>query len=75
MAIHARPITLGYGGYGREWRAAGLNVPGGVKAQLAAVEERLVVKIVGKLAAVDAHALNERLRRWLNLLFPMPQGQ
>ncbi|MSU63299.1 MAG: hypothetical protein EXS31_13025 [Pedosphaera sp.] len=30
----------------KEWHAAGLNAPSGVKAQLATVEERLVVKIV-----------------------------
>ncbi len=34
-----------------EWREAGLNVPCGVKAQLATVEENFVVKIVGTLAA------------------------
>ncbi len=49
-----------------EWRAAGLNVPCGVKAQIATVEERLVVKIVGKLALADLQKLNERLRAWLN---------
>ena len=35
----------------KEWRAAGLNVPCGVKAQLATVEERLVVKTIGAAAA------------------------
>jgi PemK-like, MazF-like toxin of type II toxin-antitoxin system len=50
-----------------EWRAAGLNVPSGVKAQLATVEERFVVKIVGKLASADLQLLNQRLRTWLNL--------
>jgi len=30
-----------------DWRAAGLNVPCGIKAQIATVEEKLVVKIVG----------------------------
>ena len=29
-----------------EWRAAGLNVASGIKAQIATVEEKLVVKIV-----------------------------
>jgi hypothetical protein len=43
----------------KEWRAAGLNVPSGVKAQLATVEEKLVVKIVGKLSAADGQSLNE----------------
>jgi mRNA interferase MazF len=51
----------------KEWRAAGLNVPSGVKAQLSTVEERLVVKIVGKLSEVDSQALNARLRHWLEL--------
>jgi len=46
----------------KEWRAAGLNAPSGVKAQLANLEERLVVKIVGKLTDIDAQVLNGRLR-------------
>ena len=51
----------------KEWRAAGLNAPSGVKAQLATLEERLVVKIVGKLTDIDAQVLNGRLRSWLQL--------
>src|SRR6185437_11074320 len=50
-----------------EWRAAGLNVPSGIKAQLATVEEKLVVKIVGQLAGKDAKLLDARLRNWLKL--------
>jgi mRNA interferase MazF len=50
-----------------EWRASGLNVPSGVKAQLATVEERLVVKIVGPLSAADQQTLNGKLKSWLNL--------
>ena len=50
-----------------KWRAAGLNVPSGVKAQLATVEEKLVVKIVGRLAASDLQTLDARLRGWLKL--------
>jgi mRNA interferase MazF len=50
-----------------DWRTAGLNVPCGVKAQLATVEERLVVKIVGQLSRNDARVLDSRLRGWLNL--------
>ena len=50
-----------------EWQSAGLNVPSGVKAQLATVQERLVVKIVGQLAGADAKTLNARLRSWLHL--------
>ena len=51
----------------QDWRAAGLNVPSGVKAQLATVEERLVVKIVGTLTAADRQMLDERVRSWLQL--------
>jgi len=50
-----------------EWRVAGLNVPSGIKAQLATVEERLVVKIVGQLSGKDVQVLNARLRNWLHL--------
>jgi hypothetical protein len=48
-------------------RAARLNVPCGVKAQLATVEEGLVVKIIGSLAAADQQVLNQKLRAWLEL--------
>jgi len=51
----------------KDWRVAKLNVPSGVKAQLATVEERLVIKIVGKLSVADAEALNGKLRSWLQL--------
>ena len=51
----------------QEWQRAGLNAPSGVKAQLATVEERLVVKIVGRLTAIDHQALDKRLRTWLQL--------
>jgi mRNA interferase MazF len=51
----------------KEWGAAGLNAPSGVKAQLATVEERFVVKIVGSITATDRQALDERLRNWLQL--------
>jgi mRNA interferase MazF len=51
----------------KEWRAAGLNVPSGIKTQLATVEERLVVKIVGQLTNNDTQVLNARLREWLKL--------
>ena len=51
----------------KEWRTAGLNVPGGAKAQIATVEERLVVKTVGTLSVADRQTLDERLRAWLHL--------
>jgi mRNA interferase MazF len=50
-----------------DWRAAGLNVACGVKAQIATVEERLVVKIVGTLSVPDQKTLDQRLRQWLQL--------
>ena len=51
----------------KEWQGAGLNAPSGVKAQLATVEERLVLKIIGAVTAVDRQTLDERLRTWLQL--------
>jgi len=50
-----------------DWRASGLNVQCGIKAQLATIEERLVLKVLGKLSASDRQALNNRLRSWLEL--------
>jgi hypothetical protein len=51
----------------QEWQAAGLNVPSGVKAQLATIEEKLVVKIVGAISSIDRRVLDERLHAWLEL--------
>jgi mRNA interferase MazF len=51
----------------RDWLAAGLNVPCGIKSQLATIEERLVVKSVGRLSARDRLALDASLRGWLGL--------
>jgi mRNA interferase MazF len=51
----------------QQWSAAGLNVPCGVKAQLATIDQRCVLKTVGTLAAGDVTALNLNLRRWLHL--------
>ena len=51
----------------QEWRSAGLNVTCGIKAQLATVETRLVVKKVGVLSVLDQQRLNARLRVWLQL--------
>lgn len=51
----------------KDWRAAGLNVPSGVKAQLATVEARLVVQLVGTVSTTDQQILDERLRGWLQL--------
>lgn len=51
----------------RDWRAAGLNVPSGIKSQLATVEQHLVLKVVGAISAADQQALNECLKQWLHL--------
>ena len=51
----------------QDWHLAGLNVPCGVKAQLATIEERLVRKAVGKLTLKDQQILDHNLRTWLNL--------
>jgi hypothetical protein len=50
-----------------DWRGAGLNVPCGIKAQLATVEENLIIKVVGSLSPIDQTSLNDRLRQWLML--------
>lgn len=51
----------------QEWRAAGLNVPCGVKGQIATVEEKLVIKTVGSLGAIDRQVLDARLAATLML--------
>jgi hypothetical protein len=51
----------------KEWRRAGLNAPCGVKGQIAPVEERLEVKVVGTLALADRRTMDERLRNWLQI--------
>lgn len=51
----------------KEWRAAGLNVPCGVKGQIATVEEKLVIKTVGVLDPKDRQTLDSQLRAWLQL--------
>jgi mRNA interferase MazF len=51
----------------QDWSSAGLNVPCGLKSQLATIEQRLVVKSVGILSARDGSALDACLRGWLRL--------
>jgi len=50
-----------------QWAAAGLNVPSGIKGQICTVEEKLVRRVVGRLAAADRGALDTLLRGWLEL--------
>ncbi len=51
----------------QDWKQAGLNVECGVKARLATVEERLVLKLVGRLSSTDQTAVDQCLRQWLQL--------
>lgn len=50
-----------------EWVAAGLNVATAVKRGLYTVHENLVIKVIGRLANVDAEQLEQPLRDWLGL--------
>jgi len=51
----------------QDWKAAGLNVPCGIKAQLATIESKLIVKTIGKLSTRDQASCQSRLRAWLQL--------
>jgi mRNA interferase MazF len=51
----------------QDWRAAGLNVPCGIKSQIATIQGCLVLKSVGALSPADATDLQNRLRAWLGL--------
>ena len=51
----------------QDWGGAGLNVPCGVKSQLATIESPLVVKSVGRLSTRDQTLLNKELAVWLEL--------
>lgn len=50
-----------------EWSAAGLNVATVVKRGAYTVHQSLVIKVIGKLADVDAEQLEQSLRGWLGL--------
>jgi len=51
----------------QDWSAAGLNVPCGIKSQIATIEDRLVVKVIGKLSLHDQAVMDSSLRGWLKL--------
>lgn len=51
----------------QDWSAAGLNVPCGIKSQIATIEDRLVVKFVGKLSVRDQASLAKELKARLKL--------
>ncbi len=50
-----------------DWQKAGLNVACWIKAQIATIESRLVVKTVGGLSMKDQMALERQLCVWLRL--------
>jgi mRNA interferase MazF len=50
-----------------ERQQAGLNVRCGTKSQLATVEDRLIVKLLGRFPIRDHAELERRLRGWLAL--------
>ncbi len=50
-----------------DWKAAGLNVPSAAKRGLYTVHQSLVMKVIGRLTAMDANSLESSLRAWLGL--------
>lgn len=51
-----------------DWRRAGLHVPTAAKRGLFTIQQRLVVKRVGRLQSADAAQLTQSLRLWLGLV-------
>ncbi len=51
----------------QDWSRAGLNVPSGIKGQIATINASLIRQTVGKLSAPDSARLDEKLRQWLCL--------
>jgi mRNA interferase MazF len=60
------PLTSKMGSLS-EWSAAGLNVATAVKRGVYTVHQSLVIKVIGKLADVDAERLEQSLQGWLGL--------
>jgi mRNA interferase MazF len=50
-----------------DYRGAGLNVPTAVKRGLHAIDERLVLKLVGSIRPADMAETNRALAYWLGL--------
>ena len=50
-----------------EWQAARLNVLSAVKRGIYTVEEKLIIKKIGKLQQVDVQKLEYSLKTWLDL--------
>jgi len=50
-----------------EWQNAGLNVATAVKRGIFTINEKLVLKVVGRLYNSDAESLDKSLRGWFDL--------
>lgn len=50
-----------------EWKKAGLNVETAVKRGIYTINEKLVIKNIGKLADSDAVKLENSLKQWLDI--------
>ena len=51
-----------------EWQNGGLNVETAVKRGIFTIDEKLILKSVGKLADADSKSLDKSLREWFDLL-------
>ena len=50
-----------------DWQSAGLNVPCGIKAQVATLGLSMIVLHLGQLSDADKAAFDERLKWWFQL--------
>jgi len=50
-----------------DWSIAGLDVPSGIKGQIATVDGSLIRQVVGTPSPPDAGRLDQKLREWLAL--------
>ncbi|MGH7996114.1 MAG: type II toxin-antitoxin system PemK/MazF family toxin [Opitutaceae bacterium] len=53
-----------------DWQAAGLNVACGIKAQIATLEQSMVVRRLGELSDRDKATFDDRLQAWFQLKPP-----
>lgn len=50
-----------------DWNKTGLNVPSAVKRGCFMVDQKLIIKKIGKLSEEDISKINNRLKTWFNL--------
>ena len=50
-----------------EWKSAGLNIETAVKRGIFTINQKLIIKRVGKLSATDSKTLDRSLRDWVDL--------